>query len=114
MSSEDLAERAREVLRANDAGRWTKPSPAQYPHQWNWDSGFASLGWATFDPPRAALEIESMLGARWRDGMVPHVHYDPRHLADYFPGPDWWPGAQRRVAVAGELTSGISNPPILA
>ena len=114
MSSEDLAERAREVLRANDAGRWTKPSPAQYPHQWNWDSGFASLGWATFDPPRAALEIESMLGARWRDGMVPHVHYDPRHLADYFPGPDWWPGAQRRVALAGELTSGISNPPILA
>ena len=110
----DLAERAREVLRANDAGRWTKPSPAQYPHQWNWDSGFASLGWATFDPPRAAVEIESMLGARWTDGMVPHLHYDASHLADYFPGPDWWPGAGRRVAVAGELTSGISNPPILA
>ncbi|HEX6348409.1 MAG TPA: trehalase family glycosidase [Candidatus Dormibacteraeota bacterium] len=54
-----------------------------------------------------------MLRARWADGMVPHVHYDPRHLADYFPGPDWWPGAQRRVLVAGELTSGISNPPVL-
>ena len=114
MPEPDLAERARQVLRANDAGRWTKPSPAQYPHQWNWDSGFASLGWATFDPARAALEIESMLGARWTDGMVPHVHYDRNHLADYFPGPDWWPGAQRRVAVAGELTSGISNPPVLA
>jgi hypothetical protein len=114
MPASDLAERARQVLRANDAGRWTKPSPAQYPHQWNWDSGFASLGWATFDPQRAALEIESMLGARWTDGMVPHVHYDPRHVADYFPGPEWWPGAQRRVAVAGELTSGISNPPVLA
>ncbi len=114
MPAPDLAERARQVLRANDAGRWTKPSPAQYPHQWNWDSGFASLGWATFDPARAAVEIESMLGARWTDGMVPHVHYDPDHLADYFPGPDWWPGAERRVAVPAELTSGISNPPVLA
>ena len=52
MPAPDLAERARQVLRANDAGRWTKPSPAQYPHQWNWDSGFASLGWAAFDPRR--------------------------------------------------------------
>jgi len=114
MPAPDLAERARQVLRANDAGRWTKPSPAQYPHQWNWDSGFASLGWAAFDPRRAALEIESMLGARWSDGMVPHIHYDRRYLADYFPGPEWWPGAQRRVAMTGELTSGISNPPVLA
>jgi hypothetical protein len=113
-SAGSLAARAQDVLRANDAGRWTRPSPAQYPHQWNWDSGFASLGWATFDPARAAAEIESMLDARWSDGMVPHVRYDPRHLADYFPGPDWWPGARAGVANPGELTSGISNPPVLA
>ena len=55
-----------------------------------------------------------MLGARWTDGMVPHVRYDRRHLTDYFPGPDWWPGAQSRVAAGGELTSGITNPPVLA
>jgi Trehalase len=102
------------VLRANHTGRWTKPSPAQYPHQWNWDSGFISLGWATFDWDLAALEIESMLGAQWRSGMVPHVHYDPAHLADYFPGPDRWPGAELEVLRPGELTSGISNPPVLA
>lgn len=102
------------MLRANDTGRWTKPSPAQYPHQWNWDSGFISLGWATFDRARAMLEVESMLAARWVSGMVPHVHYDPAHLADYFPGPDRWPGAERQVAEPGELTSGISNPPVLA
>ena len=61
----DLAERAREVLRANDAGSWTKPSPAQYPHQWNWDSGFASLGWATFDPPRAARYQRASIRTSW-------------------------------------------------
>ena len=101
------------MLRRNDAGRWTKPSPAQYPHQWNWDSCFAALGWATFDWDRAVLELESLLEARWRDGMVPHLRYDPVHLADYFPGPDWWPKAQAQVATAGIPTSGISNPPVL-
>ena len=101
------------MLRANDTGRWTKPSPAQYPHQWNWDSAFISLGWATFDTERAMLEVESMLAAQWRSGMVPHVHYDPAYLAAYFPGPDRWPGAELQVRRPGELTSGISNPPVL-
>ncbi len=101
------------MLRGNDAGAWTRPSPHQYPHQWNWDSAFISLGWATFDWPRACQELESMLAAQWWDGMVPHVHYDPRHLAKYFPGPDRWPRAQRHVRNAGQLTSGISNPPVL-
>jgi hypothetical protein len=36
----ELRDRARAVLEANHTGRWTKPSPAQYPHQWNWDCGF--------------------------------------------------------------------------
>lgn len=101
------------MLRGNDAGAWTRPSPRQYPHQWNWDSAFISLGWATFDWPRACLELEAMLAAQWWEGMVPHVHYDPRHLAAYFPGPDRWPRAQRHVRNAGQLTSGITNPPVL-
>ena len=110
----ELRDRARAVIEANHTGRWTKPSAAQYPHQWNWDSAFISLGWAEFDWDRATGEIESMLAAQWRDGMVPHVHYDRAHLEDYFPGPDRWPGAQARVRRLGELTSGISNPPVLA
>src|ERR671933_1764502 len=104
-----LTEAARQVLRQNDAGRWTVPSAHQYPHQWNWDSAFISLGWATFARERATLEIESMLEARWREGMVPSVRYDPRHLLDYFPGPDRWPAARAHVAQPGELTTGISN-----
>lgn len=110
---DSLRERAREVLRRNDAGRWTRPSPRQYPHQWNWDSAFAAIGWSTFDWPRACLEIESLLEAQWIDGMIPHLRYDPAHLADYFPGPDWWPAAQGRTRRPGIPTSGITNPPVL-
>lgn len=68
----------------------------------------------TFDWETAAAEVESVLRGAWRDGMVPHVRYDRDHLADYFPGPDRWPGMERQVAQPGELTSGISNPPIVA
>jgi len=104
---------AMSVLRANDAGRWTVPSRTQYPHQWNWDSAFISLGLATFDWDRAVVEIESMLAARWREGMVPHLRYDPAHVFDYSPGPDRWPVAQTHVAEPGIATSGITNPPVL-
>ena len=59
------------------------------------------------------IEIESLLEAQWRDGMVPHLRYDPDFLGDYFPGPDWWPAAQGRTRLAGVPTSGITNPPVL-
>jgi hypothetical protein len=107
-----LASRAAQVLRSNDAGGWTRPSGGQYPHQWNWDSALISLGWSWINWDRAVLEIESLLGAQWDNGMVPHVRYDPRYLADYFPGPDRWPNAGRHLP-RGFLSSGISNPPIL-
>ena len=116
MSDDGLRSLAQSVLRGNSAAagglRWTKPSPTQYPHQWNWDSGFAAIGWSCFDWERGCDEIESLLEGRWRDGMVPHVRYDPEQLAGYFPGPDWWPGAAARVLRPGQLTSGISNPPV--
>lgn len=107
-----LIEPAARVLKANDAGGWTRPSARQYPHQWNWDSALVSVGWAWIDWPRAVSEIGSLLEAQWDDGMVPHIRYDARRLDDYFPGPDRWPNAARHHG-AGVLTSGISNPPIL-
>ena len=84
----------------------------QYPHQWNWDSAFTSLGLSHLDWRRAATEIESLLEAQWIDGMVPHIRYDPANLDGYFPGPARWPRAQGRARTSGVLTSGISNPPI--
>ena len=54
-------ESARAVLRANDRGGYTVPTDRLYPFQWNWDSGFVAMGWATFDEVRGFNEIEHLL-----------------------------------------------------
>ena len=108
----DLIWRAREVLRANDAGAFTKPGPRQYPHQWNWDSALIALGLSHFDLPRALVEIRSLLGGQWRDGMLPHVVYHTGP-SDYFPDPGFWQIENSPHAPAMP-TSGITQPPILA
>src|SRR5438132_5993660 len=87
-----LWSQAAAVLAGNEAGGWTKPSPGEHPHQWNWDTAFIALGWANLDWNRAVTEITSLLAGQWRNGMVPHVRYDREHLDSYFPGPDRWPG----------------------
>lgn len=88
MISEALLARVRATLRGNDTGAFIKPSPGQYPHQWNWDSAVIALGLSHFDPARAWAEVVSLLASQWRDGMVPHViyHHGP---SDYFPPPDF-------------------------
>ncbi len=111
--AERLRRDAAAVLSGNDAGGWTKPSPGQYPHQWNWDTAFIALGWSWLDWPRAATEVRSLLRGQWQDGMLPHTIYDSAHLDSYFPGPDRWPNAAGRARVDGVQTSGISNPPVV-
>lgn len=49
----DLRASAESVMRHNDTGSYSVPSRATYPHQWNWDSALAALGWAELDPARA-------------------------------------------------------------
>jgi hypothetical protein len=105
-----LAAEAERVLRANDVGEYTKPSPRLYPHQWNWDSAFIALGWAHLDWPRATREVASLLRGQWTDGMLPHIIYNP-DVVDYAPGPEWWPDVP--VRQRGIRTSGISQPPVL-
>ena len=106
----DLIASAEAVLRGNDLGDYTKPSPRLYPHQWNWDSAFIAIGWAHFDWPRAAREIDALLATQWTDGMLPHIRYNPS-VTDYHPGPEWWPGTP--VRHAGVITSGMSQPLVL-
>ncbi|HYM92158.1 MAG TPA: trehalase family glycosidase [bacterium] len=101
---------ARAVLRANDLGEYTRPSPRLYPHQWNWDSAFAAIGWAHVDWPRAVREVDALLAGQWVNGMLPQIRYSPA-VTGYFPGPEMWPAP--RVRRQGERTSGISQPPIL-
>jgi glycogen debranching enzyme len=98
---------ARAILRRNDRGGYTVPTDRLYPYQWNWDSAFAALGFATFDEVRAWQEVQSLLKGQWDDGLVPHIVF---HQAspDYFPGPDLW------AVKHAPPTSGITQPPVLA
>lgn len=102
-----MISQAQAVLRANDRGGYTVPTDRLYPFQWNWDSGFVAMGWATFDEARAFQEIERLLEGQWESGLVPQIVFHAPS-DDYFPGPDVW-GVKRSPP-----TSGITQPPILA
>lgn len=110
----DLSRAARAVLDGNWLGRSTKPSPRLYPHQWNWDSGFIALGYATWAPERAVSELAALFDGQWANGMVPHIVFnpDPAALDGYFPGPDFWLTADAPNAPRGVLTSGITQPAV--
>lgn len=100
-------DQARAVLAANDRGGYTVPTDRLYPFQWNWDSAFVAMGWATFDAERAWREIERLLEGQWEDGLVPQIVFHAPS-DDYFPGPEVW-GIARTPP-----TSGITQPPVLA
>lgn len=94
------------------------PSRGLYPHQWSWDSAFIAIGLRHLSPLRAQTELETLLGAQWGDGRIPHIVFNPSVPLDaYFPSPDFWrsstaghaTGAPRNVQ-----TSGIVQPPVHA
>ncbi|MGW2784483.1 amylo-alpha-1,6-glucosidase [Streptomyces populi] len=110
--------RASRVLDGNWTGTSTVPSRGLYPHQWSWDSAFIAIGLRHLSPLRAQTELETLLGAQWADGRVPHIVFNPSVPLDaYFPSPDFWrsstagrsAGAPRTVQ-----TSGIVQPPVHA
>ena len=98
---------ARAILIGNDRGGYTVPTARLYPFQWNWDSAFVAMGFATFDTDRAWQEIESLLRGQWQDGLVPQIVFHAPS-DDYFPGPDVWQIDRTPP------TSGITQPPVLA
>lgn len=102
-----LDEQARAILRRNDRGGYTVPTSGLYPYQWNWDSAFAALGFARFDPERAWLELETLFSGQWTNGMVPHIVFH-EYAEGYFPGPAVW-GTD-----TDPPSSGISQPPVAA
>lgn len=112
MNASSLLQTARAILRQNDTGRFIKPGPRQYPHQWNWDTPFVVFGLSYVDARRARAEIQALLQGQWRNGMVPHVVYHGG-ASDYFPTPDFWQIENSPQAPAG-ATSGITQPPLLA
>jgi len=100
--------KARKILDRNWTGAHTMPSSTLYPHQWNWDSAFVSIGYAGYDQRRAQKEILSLFGHQWENGMIPHIAFDEGSLGNYFPEPDFW------TVPGGALTSGITQPPLHA
>jgi glycogen debranching enzyme len=103
-------ERARDILRINDRGGYTVPTASLYPFQWNWDSAFVAMGFATYDVDRAFRELERLIEGQWADGLIPHiVFHTPSDT--YFPGPDVWRTAAQSPP-GGPPTSGISQPPV--
>jgi hypothetical protein len=107
-------EKAKQILDQNWMGSSTRPAPALYPHQWNWDSAFIAIGRSHYDTPRAILEIETLFDAQWKNGMVPQIVFNPGALGGYFPEPDFWQTERSPNAPPGKLTSGITMPPVLA
>src|SRR5919109_754463 len=105
MTNSEMRKAAQAVLAKNDRGGYTVPTDRLYPFQWNWDSAFVAMGFATYDIDRAYRELERLVEGQWDDGMIPHIVF---HAASdtYFPGPEVW-GTKHRMA-----TSGITQPPV--
>jgi len=109
-----IAARAAYILRDNSNGRITKAAPALYPHQWSWDAAFNAIGLASIDLPRARLELDSLFAGQWRNGLLPHIVFDP-NAEGYWPGPAQWEcSLHSEEATAAPATSGIIDPPVHA
>lgn len=116
MTDTDLWQRALAVLDRNRLDGWTRAAPRLYPHQWSWDSAFIAIGLTRVDPMRALEEMQSLLRGQWRNGMIPHIVFNPDVGAgEYFPGPDRWACADvAPEAPGGVETSGVVQPPVHA
>ncbi|MFJ1971216.1 MGH1-like glycoside hydrolase domain-containing protein [Streptomyces sp. NPDC087903] len=110
--------RAARVLEGNWTGTSTVPSRGLYPHQWSWDSAFIAIGLRHLSPLRAQTELETLLGAQWGDGRIPHIVFNPSVPLDaYFPSPDFWRSSTAGRAAGAPRTvqtSGIVQPPVHA
>jgi hypothetical protein len=67
---------------------------------------------------RAQTELETLLGAQWADGRIPHIVFNPSVPLDaYFPSPDFWRSSTAGRAAGAPRTvqtSGIVQPPVHA
>ena len=109
-----MAARAAHVLGINSDGDVVKPARGLYPHQWSWDTAFIAIGLSALDPALACRNLDALFTGQWRNGMVPHIVFDPLAMG-YFPGPDRWASAEVSAdAPVSPLTSGICQPPVHA
>lgn len=111
-STTDMWADAETVLRKNDRGTHTVPSPGLYPHQWLWDSCFAAIGWTHIDPERARQELLSLVRGQWHNGMIPHIIFNTDW--EYARDRGFWRSTTAPESNDHVATSGITQPPVLA
>ncbi|MFK7949712.1 MAG: glycoside hydrolase, partial [Saprospiraceae bacterium] len=110
---EALINQAKSILEKNLRTGFTVPTDKLYPFQWNWDSGFVSIGFANYDIDAAISEINSLLKGQWENGMIPHIIFHSETEKTYFPNWDFWETTVNKGAAQTPKTSGISQPPVL-
>jgi hypothetical protein len=107
-----LRNEAKEILLGNWMNGFTIPTKKLYPFQWNWDSGFTSLGICHFNLAYSIQELESLFSGQWENGMVPHIIFHSENEKTYFPNHDFWNADVNSGAPIQPKTSGITQPPV--
>lgn len=92
----------------------TLPSPNLYPHQWSWDSAFIAIGYSHYDTQKAIDETNALFRGQWKNGLLPHIVFNPNAIESYFPGPKFWNIESSPNAPDHALSSGIVQPPVHA
>ncbi|MEM9920706.1 MAG: trehalase family glycosidase [Bacteroidota bacterium] len=109
---EELYEPALQILKKNWKDGFTIPASKLYPFQWNWDSGFTSIGQSHFDLDYAIRELQSLFSGQWANGMIPHIIFHSENEKTYFPNYDFWNAAVNEGAPDKPKTSGITQPAV--
>ena len=107
-----LRSKAQEILIGNWMDGFTIPTKKLYPFQWNWDSGFTSLGISHFNLDYSIQELQSLFSGQWENGMVPHIIFHSENEKTYFPNYDFWNANVNNGAPISPKTSGITQPPV--
>lgn len=111
MKNDELFNKAKDVLKYNDVGKWTRPAPDLYPHQWLWDSSFIAIGMSHYDTRRAKQEILSLFRGQWTNGMIPHMIFGDNK--NYRGPANMWNSKVSPYAPTDQETSGITQPPMM-
>ncbi len=109
---EKLLAPAHRILEQNWKGGFTIPTSKLYPFQWNWDSGFITLGHYYNDPKRAIQELTSLFSGQWENGLLPHIIFHSETEKTYFPNYDFWKANVNAGAPIRPKTSGITQPAV--
>lgn len=109
---ENLVEDAKRILNLNWKDGFTIPTNKLYPFQWNWDSGFTSIGLSHFDLDFAIRELQSLFSGQWENGMVPHIIFHSENEKTYFPNYDFWNSNVNQGAPQKPKSSGITQPAV--